>query len=105
MAKTGKAKAKVGKGKPKAKAVKVVAKTKTKAGAKKGRPRQDFAVADCFAPLFAWILSHWSNQRLVLALDPTSAITSRSIGTGRLVMTMRARPSCPAIPLASRFRA
>jgi len=43
-----------------------------KAGAKQGRKRRDFAVADCFAPLLHWILSFWTCQRLVLALDPTS---------------------------------
>src|SRR4051812_30608111 len=43
-----------------------------KAGAKRGRKRQDFAVADCFAPLLGWVLSHWTCRRLVLALDPTN---------------------------------
>jgi hypothetical protein len=43
-----------------------------KAGAKHGRKRQDFAAADCFAPLLAWVLTHWTSQRLVLALDPTN---------------------------------
>src|SRR5207237_542367 len=43
-----------------------------KAGAKRGRRRQDFAVADCFAPLLGWVLSHWTCKRLVLALDPTN---------------------------------
>jgi hypothetical protein len=43
-----------------------------KAGAKAGRKRTDFAVAECFAPLLAWVLEHWTCQRLVLALDPTT---------------------------------
>jgi hypothetical protein len=43
-----------------------------KAGAKRGIKRQDFAVADCFAPLLAWILSYWSQRRLALALDVTN---------------------------------
>jgi len=43
-----------------------------KAGAKHGRKRRDFAASDCFAPLLKWILSYWSCQRLVLALDPTT---------------------------------
>lgn len=43
-----------------------------KAGAKQGRRRRDFAVADCFAPLLQWILSFWTCRRLVLALDPTT---------------------------------
>lgn len=43
-----------------------------KAGAKNGRRRRDFAVADVFPPLLAWILSFWKCQRLVLALDPTN---------------------------------
>jgi hypothetical protein len=43
-----------------------------KAGAKHGRQRQDFTVAECFSPLLAWVLAHWTGQRLVLALDPTN---------------------------------
>ena len=43
-----------------------------KAGAKQGRKRRDFSVADCYAPLLHWILSYWSTPRLVLALDPTT---------------------------------
>jgi Transposase DDE domain len=43
-----------------------------KGGAKRGRQRHDFAVADCFAPLLAWVLSYWGCRRLVLALDPTT---------------------------------
>jgi hypothetical protein len=43
-----------------------------KTGAKQGRQRTDFDVAECFAPLLAWVLSHWTSKRLVLALDPTN---------------------------------
>lgn len=43
-----------------------------KDGAKRGSKRQDFAVADCFVPLLAWVLSLWKGNRLVLALDVTN---------------------------------
>jgi hypothetical protein len=43
-----------------------------KAGAKRGCPRRDFAVADCFVPLLRWVLSFWSCPRLALALDVTN---------------------------------
>jgi Transposase DDE domain len=43
-----------------------------KTGARQGRKRRDFDVTTCFAPLLAWILSHWNCRRLVLALDPTN---------------------------------
>jgi Transposase DDE domain len=43
-----------------------------KAGAKRGRRRADLAVAECFAPLLAWVLAGWTCRRLVLALDPTT---------------------------------
>jgi hypothetical protein len=43
-----------------------------KAGAARGRKRRDFAVADCFSPLLAWVLSCWSCRRLALALDVTN---------------------------------
>jgi hypothetical protein len=43
-----------------------------KAGAQRGIRRRDFDVADCFAPLLAWVLSFWSSRRLALALDVTN---------------------------------
>src|SRR5262249_36021125 len=43
-----------------------------KAGAKRGRRRTELDVADCFAPLLAWLLSYWGCKRLVVALDPTT---------------------------------
>jgi hypothetical protein len=43
-----------------------------KAGAKHGVPRHEFAVAACFVPLLAWVLSLWPGTRLALALDVTN---------------------------------
>lgn len=43
-----------------------------KDGAKRGSKRTDFAVADCFVPLLAWVVSLWKGNRLVLALDVTN---------------------------------
>lgn len=43
-----------------------------KNGSKRGVRRTDFAAADCFAPLLAWVLSLWRGNRLALALDATN---------------------------------
>lgn len=43
-----------------------------KTGCQRGVRRTDFEVADCFAPLLAWVLGLWQGNRLALALDPTN---------------------------------
>jgi hypothetical protein len=42
------------------------------ATAKRGGPRQEVAVATCFAPLVAWVLSWWEGRQLALAVDATT---------------------------------
>jgi hypothetical protein len=43
-----------------------------KAGAARGVKRREVAVADCFVPLLAWVLSWWEGQQLALAIDATT---------------------------------
>jgi len=42
------------------------------AKAKRGGPRQELAVAPCFAPLLRWVLSWWAGHQLALAVDATT---------------------------------
>jgi hypothetical protein len=42
------------------------------AKAKRGGPRQELAVATCFAPLLGWVLSWWEGQQLAFAVDATT---------------------------------
>jgi len=42
------------------------------AKAKRGGPRQELAVATCFAPLLGWVLSWWEGNQLALAVDATT---------------------------------
>jgi len=42
------------------------------AKAKRGQPRQELQVQNCFAPLLAWVLSWWEGHQLALALDATT---------------------------------
>jgi len=42
------------------------------AKAKRGGPRQELAVATCFAPLVGWVLSWWDGHQLALAVDATT---------------------------------
>lgn len=39
---------------------------------KSGRQRRDLPVDKCFAPLLAWLLKHWPESRLPLALDASN---------------------------------
>lgn len=49
------------------------------AQAKRGRKRREVEVASCFAPLLAFLLTHWQGEkRLVLALD-ASQLASRFV--------------------------
>jgi hypothetical protein len=42
------------------------------AKAKRRGPRQELAVATCFAPLLAWVLSWWEGKQLAFAVDATT---------------------------------
>jgi len=42
------------------------------AKAKRGGPRQELAVATCFAPLLGGVLSWWEGQQLAGAVDATT---------------------------------
>ena len=42
------------------------------AKAKRGGPRQEFAVASSFAPLLGWVLSWWEGTQLAVAVDATT---------------------------------
>lgn len=42
------------------------------AKAKRGGPRQEWAVETCFAPLLAWVLSWWEGNQRALAVDATT---------------------------------
>jgi len=42
------------------------------AKAKRGGPRQELAVATCFAPLWGWVLSWWEGNQLALAVEATT---------------------------------
>ena len=42
------------------------------AKAKRGGPRQELAVATCFAPLLGWVLSWWEGHQLAVAVDATT---------------------------------
>ena len=43
-----------------------------KGGASRGVQRTDFAAADCFLPLLAWVVALWRGNDLALALDVTN---------------------------------
>ena len=59
----------------------------SEAQAKRGGPRQELAVATCFAPLGAWVLRGWEGEPLALALDATT-LGQRLVG---LVISVRSR--------------
>ena len=42
------------------------------AKAKRGGPRQEFAVESSFAPLLGWVLSWWEGTQLAVAVDATT---------------------------------
>jgi hypothetical protein len=42
------------------------------AQAKRGGPRQELPVEQCFAPLLAWVLSWWKGTQLALAVEATT---------------------------------
>lgn len=69
---------------------------RNEAKAKKGEQRQEVAVATCFAPLLAWILSLWdpTNKQLVLVLDATS------VGNRFVVLSISVVLRSCAIPVA-----
>jgi hypothetical protein len=42
------------------------------AEAKKGKDRQQLDVTTCFAPLLRWVLRHWPNRQVAVALDAST---------------------------------
>jgi hypothetical protein len=42
------------------------------AKAKRGKPRQELQVENCFAPLVAWVVSWWEGHQLALAVAATT---------------------------------
>jgi hypothetical protein len=64
------------------------------ANAKRGGPRQELAVATCFAPLLGWVLSWWEGQQLALAVDATT------LGQRFVVLVISVLYRGSAIPVA-----